>query len=114
MIDFVHDDGGRAEAGFKGTANDCGVRALAIATGRPYKEVYDLVNEYCAKEKPSKTRRGISSSRTGLHTVTMRKICEDLGAIWVPTMAIGSGTTIHVNAEELPVGGRYILRVSKH
>jgi hypothetical protein len=28
MVQFVYDDGGRAAAGFKGTAGDCAVRAV--------------------------------------------------------------------------------------
>lgn len=45
-MEFVYNDGGRSEAGFKGTTGDCVCRAIAIATQRPYKEIYDLINEY--------------------------------------------------------------------
>jgi len=34
-------DGGRAAAGFHGETGDCVCRAIAIATGKPYAEVYD-------------------------------------------------------------------------
>ena len=37
-------DGGRAEAGYRGSTRDCGVRALAICLQKPYKEVYDKFN----------------------------------------------------------------------
>jgi hypothetical protein len=37
---FKFNDGGRAAAGFKGKAVDCVCRAIAIATGKPYAEVY--------------------------------------------------------------------------
>ena len=37
---YVYNDGGRADAGYKGTAGDCGARAMAIALGLPYKQVY--------------------------------------------------------------------------
>jgi hypothetical protein len=33
-------DGGRGEAGFQGETGDCVCRAVAIATGKPYAEVY--------------------------------------------------------------------------
>jgi hypothetical protein len=41
VIAFVQNDGGRAAAGFKGAAGDCVARAVAIASGRPYAEVYE-------------------------------------------------------------------------
>ena len=41
LIGYVHDDGGRAEAGFKGDTGDCAVRAIAILTGTPYSDVYE-------------------------------------------------------------------------
>jgi hypothetical protein len=106
-------DGGRADAGFKGLTGDCGVRALAIALQLPYKEVYDKVNEFCKEEKPSKRRRGKSSARTGIHTHTFHKITEHYGLKWIPKMTIGSGCTTHLREDELPKG-RIICRVSKH
>ena len=43
ILGFVKDDGGRAAAGFKGSAADCVTRAIAIASGRDYREVYRTV-----------------------------------------------------------------------
>ena len=40
MIGYSHDDGGRAAAGFKGSAGDCVVRAIAILTREPYPHIY--------------------------------------------------------------------------
>ena len=57
-MNFKYNDGGRSEAGFKGKTGDCGVRAIAIALGKSYKEVYNHVNHICKSEKPSKRRRG--------------------------------------------------------
>ena len=34
---WIHDDGGRRAAGFKGEAGDCATRAIAIATGHEYR-----------------------------------------------------------------------------
>ena len=113
MVQFVYDDGGRAAAGFKGTAGDCAVRAVAIAAKMPYQEAYDLINRLSKNEKPSKRRRGKSSSRTGVHRVTFKKVLEELGWSWTPTMQIGSGCTVHVREDELP-SGRLILNLSKH
>jgi len=113
MVQFVYDDGGRAAAGFKGAAGDCAVRAAAIAAEIPYQEAYDLINRCSKNEKPSKRRRGKSSSRTGVHKVTFHKVMEELGWSWTPTMKIGSGCTVHVRKDELPPG-RLILNLSRH
>ena len=40
LLPYKRDDGGRAAAGFKGGTGDCLVRAMAIASGQPYREVY--------------------------------------------------------------------------
>lgn len=113
MSGWVENDGGRAAAGFKGRTGDCATRAIAIATGLPYREAYDLVNRHSAQERPSKTRRGKSSARTGVHKVTMQRVMEELGWRWTPTMAIGQGCTVHLCAEELPPG-RLIVSLSRH
>ncbi len=110
---FVYDDGGRAAAGFKGSTGDCTCRAIAIATGKPYQEVYDDLNALGAKERRSKRRRGHGSARTGVYGPTIRRYLASLGWTWHPTMQIGSGTTVHLRAEELPAG-RLIVSVSKH
>lgn len=113
MDHFVYSDGGRASAGFKGTAGDCAVRAIAIATGLPYTEAYEIVRKHCKQEKASKSRRGISSPRDGVHAVTMQAIMADLGWRWVPLVGIGTGCTVRACPTELP-RGRVVLRLSKH
>jgi len=112
-LKFVYDDGGRAKAGFKGKTGDCGVRAVAIATGMPYKSAYDLVNEFCKSEKPSKGQSRQSSSRTGVMRKTLHRVLDALGFTWVATMQIGSGCRVHLKADELPKGV-VICRVSGH
>ena len=112
---WVKSDGGRAAAGYKGSAGDCACRAIAIATGRPYQEVYDLIIAAGKTERKSKRKRSRSHPRTGVYSATMhRLITRDLGGTWTPTMTIGSGTTVHLRADELPSTGRHVLRVSKH
>lgn len=107
----VYDDGGRAEAGFRGRTNDCVTRAIAIAGGLPYREVYDLINETSLRERPRTGRR--SSARTGVRKGTMRRVFEQLGWPWTPTMQIGSGCQVHLRADELP-GGALVVRLSHH
>jgi hypothetical protein len=119
---WVYDDGGRAAARFRGEADDCVCRAVAIATGRPYREVYHELNKFCSYEKLTRREeledsvfRGscTSSSRTGIRKPTVRAYLEYLGWRWVPTMSIGTGCHVHLRADELPAG-RLIVQVSKH
>lgn len=102
---FHYNDGGRAEAGFKGSADDCAVRAIAIASGRPYKEIYELANAHASKPK--------EGARTGLTKTTVHTLMKHYGFEWVPTMKIGSGTQVHLRESDLPEG-TIIARVSKH
>lgn len=106
------DDGGRAAAGYKASAGDCVCRAIAIATQRPYKEIYDLIIEFSKKERPSK-RRKRSHPSTGVQHPTINRIMEHLGWRWKPTMKIDSGCKVHLKAEELPPG-RLVVKCSKH
>ncbi len=108
---FMANDGGRAAAGYKGTTGDCVCRAIAIATGQPYQQVYDAINGLAEKEKPRDGRR--SSARTGVHKRTTRAYMESLGWLWTPTMAIGSGCKVHLRASELPAG-RLVVSCSRH
>lgn len=107
-ITFVKDDGGRAEAGFKGSAGDCVTRAIAIASGISYRTVY-------ADMAFGMARRGKSrSAREGVHKSVYRPYLEEtLGWEWHPTMSIGSGCRIHLREIELPMG-RLVVRLSRH
>jgi len=65
---WVFSDGGRAAAGWKGTAGDCVCRANTIATQRAYEEeVYTALNTAGKDEWLSKRRKAKSSARTGVH-----------------------------------------------
>ncbi len=112
---FNYNDGGRVEAGYKGAAGDCGVRAVAIVTGKPYSEIYDMVNALVASGKGFKQRKTgrTSNARTGVWPQDIKKIMESLGWIWKPTMFIGQGCKTHLCAEELP-SGNILCNVSRH
>lgn len=43
---FVYNDGGRKKYYKCGTVGDCATRALAISTGRDYKECYNLMKKF--------------------------------------------------------------------
>mgnify|MGYP004454091319 CR=1 FL=1 len=101
-MQFVSDDGGRSAAGYKGSAGDCTVRAIAIATEKPYQEVYDDL-----------FKRGKRSPRKGVFKRIYKPYMTDIGWQWVPTMFIGSGCQVHLNSDELPAG-RIVVRLSRH
>ena len=108
---FVYDDGGRGAAGFKGHAGDCVARAIAIASGRAYADIYSALSSRAGAERKS---RG-ASARNGIHT--KRKWFKDymaaLGFAWTPTMRIGRGCTTHLVKGELHTG-RLVVSVSRH
>lgn len=109
---WVYDDGGRAAAGFKGRSADCVARAIAIATGTPYRAVYDALNALAQRERP-RQGKARSAARTGVRKTIYRPYLEALGWRWVPTMRLGRGATVHLCEEELPTG-RLIVSVSRH
>jgi len=102
MIKFIYDDGGRSKAGYKGKTGDCVIRAIAISTKTPYKEVYkDL-----SKLQGSTVRRGVRKE-------WYEKYLKNIGWTWKPTMLFGQGCKVHLRADELPKGN-IIVRLSKH
>ena len=118
MIPFTYDAGGREAAGFKGKTGDCVARAVAIASGRPYREVYDRLAEGNAGQRRSRHDSGDRerSARNGINTRRkwFRDYMAELGFAWTPTMSIGKGCTVHMRAEELPIAGRHVVSVSRH
>jgi hypothetical protein len=111
---WVKDDGGREAAGYKGSAGDCVCRSIAIATGKPYQEVYDALNDLASRERWTGRRKGTTScARRGVYKETIRRYMASIGWKWTPTMKIGQGCTVHLNERELPPG-RLVVSVSKH
>ena len=113
---FEYNDGGRSEAGFKGNAGDCVTRAIVIASGLPYREVYDALAEGSANQRASKhTPKRSRSARNGINVKRkwFKDYMKSIGFKWVPTMQIGSGCKVHLHDGELP-NGRLIVSVSKH
>lgn len=116
MNNIIIDDGGRAQAGYQGKADDCVCRAIAIVTGMPYQEVYDRLadgrgnqrrGKYGGKKSRS-AREGINTNRTWF-----KEYMSELGLKWTPTMQIGSGCKVRLKADELPKG-RLIVSLSRH
>ncbi len=111
---FQFNDGGRAASGLTTKPKrDCCARAIAIAAEIPYDKACELIDQSAIGERTGTKKRGISSSQSGVYTRTFRKIMENLGWKWTPTMQIGSGCKVHLRSDELPMG-RIICNVSRH
>lgn len=110
-MDFIYDDGGRAAAGYKGSAEDCVARSIAIATEILYEEVYERLSNGTGNERKSRGR----TARNGIHTSRkwFKEFMEMLGLAWIPCMGIGTGCKVHLTDGELPMG-RLVVAVSKH
>lgn len=102
-MDLIYSDGGRSLY-FKGVADDCVVRAIALAADLDYKEVYDLLKEKMGKGK---------SPRNGVPRKIYHEFILSLGFEWIPYSGIGTGCRVHLNQEELP-SGTMICRLAKH
>ena len=60
---YIFNDGGREAAGYKGSTGDCVTRAIAIVTGKPYKEVYNEINVLAEAERTGKRKKKKSRYR---------------------------------------------------
>ena len=115
-MQYVYNDGGRAAAGFKGSAGDCVCRSVAIVTGLPYGEVYKRLSDGTGTQRATRrTSKRARSARSGINVKRkwFRDYMAELGFAWVPTMRIGSGCKVHLADGELP-SGKLVVSVSKH
>jgi hypothetical protein len=101
-LPFIYDDGGREEAGFRGKTGDCSVRAVAIATGVPYKAVYQAFK----KSNPGKVK-GILNYSGGTPHEFIEEFLLKLG--WRRKF-LGSSQKLD---RTLPMG-RIIVSIPKH
>ena len=113
-MEFRYSDGGRSKYYRAGNVGDCATRAISNATGIDYKEVYDALKELAKAERITKRHKHRSSIRNGTSRKTAKKYIESLGWCWKPIMQIGSGCTMHLNDEDFPPFGTYIVSLSKH
>jgi hypothetical protein len=100
---LFYNDGGRSAAGFKGRTGDCVARAISIAGGKPYAEVYKRLADGQASIGAKR------SARNGVLTEAswFKKYMNELGFEWV------SGNSKRLSADELPPG-RIICDVRRH
>lgn len=116
LLPFRRDDGGREAAGFKGRAGDCVCRAIAIATGKPYLEIYNRLSTGCRTQRKTKRSREQSSCRDGVNVSRkwFKDLMQEWGFQWRPCMAIGRGCEVHLRAGEIPSTGRLVVALSRH
>lgn len=102
-MEYIFDDGVRSRY-FKGTTGDCVCRSIAIASGKDYREIYDLLFT-TMKESP---RNGVNTK-----TAKFKRLMSSLGFTWVATSGIGSHQAVHFIQGELPEG-RMVCVTAKH
>ena len=104
MSNYNYNDGGRKASGRKGSAGDCGVRAMAIALGLDYDTCY---KELAQANKDAGYKK---SARNGLMKEVFQSVLKKHGWTWhkAPTF-FGR----KAKASDLPEG-TYICRMSRH
>lgn len=112
---YEYDDGGRRAAGYKTQTGDCVTRSVAIASGRPYQEVFDAMTRGNQTERCAERQDRKKDASKGVHTtrVWFKRYMLSLGFTWTPTMKMGSGCRVHLRDGELPMG-RLVVYVSRH
>ena len=109
-MEYVYNDGGRSKY-FKGNTGDCVTRAIAIATGKDYLEVYNAINGISKGERKRKNERRKSNARKGVYHHTYEKYLKDLG--WRYVDCNKPNKYIHLTDSEIPKG-TVICRLYKH
>jgi hypothetical protein len=116
-VRIIISDGGRKAAGFaKEAKGGCVARAVAIASGRPYREVHARLAAGRGNQRATpRTGRQEATADHGIHVRRkwFRDYMAELGFVWTPTMQIGSGCKVHLRRNELP-SGRLIVSLSRH
>jgi hypothetical protein len=74
---YIKNDGGRSQAGYKGSAGDCGARAMAIALGLDYQTAYNQLAQ------ANKDRGFAKSARNGIYKDVYSDVLAKHGWHWV-------------------------------
>jgi hypothetical protein len=74
---YVYNDGGRSKAGYKGSAGDCGARAMAIALGLDYKTAYNQLAQ------ANKDKGFAKSARNGIYKDVYSNVLAKHGWVWL-------------------------------
>lgn len=117
-LSFEHSDDGRARAGFRGSAGDCGVRAAAIVTGSDYRATYDALfarqKAYRAKSRKPAKRDRTASPRAGVARDVMHAHMIEAGADWIALASIGGDVVRVIDVAARWPRGRIVMRLARH
>lgn len=120
-MEYAYDDGGRKASGRRGEARDCVCRAISIATGTPYREVYEMLDDRAYQIRFGRSKASFAvamgrkwGARHGIPNNLVRKVLADLGWKWTPCMGIGTGCKVHLKDGEIPMVGKVIVSLSRH
>ncbi len=107
-LNFSLNDGGRLDAGFKGGAGDCVTRAIAIATGAPYRRVYNEL-----KQLQTEMTGGLKRSvRGGVGTAISHKYLTDRGwQLYITNGEYMTGETIPMARVVIAMQHRHMVTV---
>jgi hypothetical protein len=113
---FIFNDGGRSKVfPKKAKKGDCVVRAISIAAGKEYGRVWHDLQAECEESPLCKANGRDFGPDHGIAKPIWEPYVLALGWKWIPTMARGTGTYVHVDPTELPIfAGPLILRTSRH
>lgn len=104
MSNFIYNDGGRLEAGFK-TQTDCGIRAVAIACDISYKDARAIL-----KKSAKNGKQGNGQIANGIYKEDLNSALETFGFKWQQAPKFeGRKAKFY----DLPKG-KIIARMSKH
>lgn len=115
-MEFNYNDGGRSKYFKADNVGDCVTRAIAIATGKDYLEIYNRLNEM-AKRESTKRHRGHkrSQARNGVFKETWKRYLKEIGWVHHSTCEVGSrNEKLKFVDGALPQKGRIIVQLSKH
>ncbi len=76
QTNYTYDDGGRVAAGMK-SQNDCGIRAIAIATGMEYHAARKFIRAFAKAGK-----QGNGQISNGIYKEDMNAALESIGWVW--------------------------------
>jgi hypothetical protein len=97
---FVRNDGGMA-ASKHDEINDCACRAIAIATERPYREIWSMFRARLETGASPRIRNGVAE-------IVQHEVLTSLGWIWIPTPKV-----TRLRADHLPTG-RLVVCIRDH
>ena len=114
-MDFRFDDGGRSITR-RGYAGDCVARAIAIVSGFPYEEIYEVLAEGDASDQVKiapDARIKTADYGISVNREWFKKQMQTWGFTWVSCTDAETGHKTHLVNGDLPMG-RLVVELSGH